>query len=62
MLRGGWQGAKPGYALSYQAVGDSQATSEDIKFSGLDDELLAFVQQVSVHCMIELLYIAEMTS
>ena len=44
MLRGGWQG-RPGYTLSHQTLGES-ASQEQLKFSGLDDELMAFVQQV----------------
>lgn len=51
MLRGGWGGPKPGYTVSYQTATSSGAHEEQIPFSGLDDELKAFVHLVSVHAM-----------
>ena len=45
ILRGGWEGAKPGYTVSHQTAGNAPNV-EQLKFTGLDDELLAFVDQV----------------
>ncbi|KAL3140220.1 hypothetical protein ABBQ38_004496 [Trebouxia sp. C0009 RCD-2024] len=46
VLRGGWGGPKPGYTLSYQTATSGSSHVEQVPFSGLDDELTAFVQQV----------------
>ena len=46
VLRGGWGGPKPGYTLSYQTVASNGSQIEQVPFSGLDDELTAFVNQV----------------
>lgn len=46
VLRGGWEGGKPGYKLSYQTATSNGSKVEHVPFSGLDDELTAFIQQV----------------
>lgn len=46
VLRGGWQGSKAGYTLSYQTTSSNGPQIEQIPFSGLDDELTAFIHQV----------------
>lgn len=51
VLRGGWGGPKPGYTLSYQTATSGSSHVEQVPFSGLDDELTAFVQQVQVQTL-----------
>lgn len=46
VLRGGWGRPKPGYTLSYQTVASDGSQTEQVPFSGLDDELIAFINQV----------------
>ncbi len=46
VLRGGWEGGKPGYKLSYQTATSNGSKVEHVPFSGLDDELTAFIHQV----------------
>lgn len=48
VLRGGWGGPKPGYTLSYQTAASDGSHVEQVPFSGLDDELTAFADQVLV--------------
>ncbi len=47
VLRGGWEGSKAGYTLSYQTSNSNGSKVEQVPFSGLDDELTAFIQQVN---------------
>lgn len=47
VLRGGWEGGKPGYKLCYQTATSNGPKVEHVPFSGLDDELTAFIQQVN---------------
>ena len=49
VLRGGWGGPKPGYTLSYQTAASNGSQIEQVPFSGLDDELTAFIDQVLAH-------------
>ena len=49
VLRGGWGGPKPGYTLSHQMAASNGSQIEHVPFSGLDDELTAFVEQVFAH-------------
>ena len=46
VLRGGWEGPKPGYTLSYQTTTSDGSKAELVPFCGLDDELTAFIHQV----------------
>lgn len=47
VLRGGWEGPKPGYTLSYQTTTSDGSKAELVPFCGLDDELTAFIHQVN---------------
>jgi len=47
--RGGWAGGRGEYRLLRQAAGEAAPSVEKLAFSGLEDELSAFVAQVT-HC------------
>jgi len=44
--RGGWAGGRGEYRLLRQAAGEAAPAVEKLAFSGLEDELSAFVAQV----------------
>lgn len=46
VLRGGWHGTA-GYQLSYKTGASRESTVEQVPFNGLDEELIAFVDQVN---------------
>jgi len=52
--RGGWAGGRGEYRLLRQAAGEAAPSVETLAFSGLEDELSAFVaqvhQQARIHC------------